>query len=280
MLSLPPSVSYQQQPGMLKTLIVDNQFATAEVALFGAHMLSFKPKHDQRERLYVSDASIRNGERPIRGGVPVCWPWFGGLNEGFQMHGYARGRVWELVSATNKVDGSTELLLTLPDTEGDGFSGKATLSLTIVIGETLSMSLETTNVGSEAFELSMALHTYFAVDDINNVELVGMSGDYSDKVNDWAIGQTPDAYFFPDRTDRIHMNPVEKLKIVEGQNEIDILSEGHDSIVVWNPGAELSVSMYDMSDEGYLKMLCVETAVTQGMQLAAGDVHTLGLVVI
>jgi len=221
---------------------------------------------------------VTTWKKPIRGGVPVCWPWFGGLNEGFQMHGYARERVWELISAADNVD-STELVFSLPDTEGEGFLGKATLSLTITIANTLSMSLKTTNVGSEAFELSTALHTYFAVTDINSVELVGMSGDYSDKVNDWAIGKTSSPYVFPERTDRIHMNPVKNLEIIDGENRIGIESGGHDSIVVWNPGAELSKSMADMSDSSYLSMLCVESAVTQGKQLTPGEVHILNLTV-
>ncbi|PWQ93916.1 D-hexose-6-phosphate mutarotase [Leucothrix arctica] len=278
MLSLPSSISYQQQPGMLKTLMIDNQFATAEIALFGAHMLSFIPKHVQRERLYVSDSSIRDGKRAIRGGVPICWPWFGGLNEGYQMHGYARERVWELISATEK-DDCTELVLSLADTIGEGFFGKATVSVAICVGKTLSMSLTTTNVGDDAFEFSTALHTYFAVDDINRVELVGMTGDYTDKVNDWAIGTTPVPYRFPERTDRIHFNPAKYLTIVEGDNTVNIESAGHDSIIVWNPGAELSKSMTDMSDDSYLKMLCVETGVTQGKKLAVGEIHTMSLIV-
>ena len=278
MLSLPSSISYQQQPGMLKTLVINNQFATAEVALFGAHMLSFIPKHDQRERLYVSDSSIRDGKKAIRGGVPICWPWFGGLNEGYQMHGYARDRVWELISAVDKDDG-TELVLSLPDTAGDGFSGKATVSITIYVGKTLSMSLTTTNVGDEPFELSTALHTYFAVDDITDVELLGMTGDYTDKVNDWAIGTTPVPYLFPERTDRIHYEAAKHLTVVEGRHQVNIESSGHDSIIVWNPGAELSKSMSDMSDNSYMKMLCVETGVTQGKKLEAGEVHTMSLVI-
>ncbi|RVU86210.1 D-hexose-6-phosphate mutarotase [Leucothrix sargassi] len=278
MLTLPSSVAYQQRPDTVKTLLVDNDFATAEVALFGAHFLSFKPKHDNRERLYVSEAAIMDGSKAIRGGVPICWPWFGGLNEGFQMHGYARDRVWDLQSASELEQG-TELVFTLEDTKGDGFSGEATLALTVTIGKTLTMSLSTTNIGNDAFELSTALHTYFAVENILDVELKGMSGDYSDKVNDWSIGTTPDVYTFPDRTDRIHFNPVEKLTIVEGETTTDIHLSGHDSVVVWNPGQALSVSMSDMADDSYVRMLCVETAVTQGMQLAAGQTHELKLVV-
>ena len=113
------------------------------------------------------------------------------------------------------------------------------------------------------------------MDDINEVELKGLSGTYSDKTQNWAMLETPEPYRFTQETDRIHLNPVKEVTIVEPEAEIGVESAGHDSVVVWNPWAENSANMRDMGPEAYLRMLCVETAVTQGKILQADESHSL-----
>jgi len=220
------------------------------------------PKHDGQERLFKSKKIVLDGSKSLRAGIPVCWPWFAGQNEGFQKHGYVRTRPWQVLSASDQAE-YTEIVLAPFDMTGEGFDGTAEIGLTLCIGRELSVTLNTINLGTEAFEFNAALHTYFSVEDINQVELKGLSGTYSDKTRDWAMLETPEPYRFTEETDRIHLNPVKNVRIVQPGSEIGVVSAGHDSVVVWNPWAENSGNMRDMGSEAYLNMVCVETAVTR-----------------
>lgn len=273
MLDLPASISKGRLSDLVETLEIDNAHATVSISLWGAQVLSFKPKHDGRERLFKSNKIVLDGSKSLRAGVPVCWPWFA-QREGYQKHGYVRIRNWQVLSATES-DDHTEIVLAPLDMVGKGFEGTAELSLTVRVGRSLSITLTTTNTGNEAFEFNTALHTYFLVDDINKVELKGLSGTYSDKTQNWAMLETPEPYRFTEETDRIHLNPVKDVTIVESAGEIVVESAGHDSVVVWNPWAENAASMRDMGPEAYLRMLCVETAVTQGKTIQPDESHSL-----
>jgi len=277
MQNLPETISQDELSDVIKTLEIDNAHATASISLWGAHILSFKPKHDNRERLFRSDKMVLDGTRSLRGGVPVCWPWFA-QKPNFQMHGYVRMRNWQVLSATENAD-YTEVVLAPHDTAGDGFDGTADLKLTVQVGKSLSFTLTTTNIGEEAFEFNTALHTYFAVDDINEVELTGLSGSYLDKPQNFATMETPAPYRFTEETDRIHLNPVKQVSIVQPSSETGVESEGHDSVVVWNPWVENAAGLTDLGPDGYLTMLCVETAVTQGKTLQPGELHSLTQVI-
>lgn len=273
MTEMPETISKGRLSELVETLEIDNAHATASISLWGAQLLSFKPKHDNRERLFKSKKIVLDGSKSLRAGIPVCWPWFA-QKDGFQKHGYVRTRPWQVLNATETTD-YTEIVLAPFEMSGEGFDGTADVKLIVQIGKRLSVTLTTTNKGMSAFEFNAALHTYFAVDDINDVELKGLSGTYSDKTRDWAMLETPDPYRFTEETDRIHLNPVKQVSIVQPTSEIGIESDGHDSVVVWNPWADKSSNMRDMGSEAYLRMVCVETAVTQGLKLQAGEIHSL-----
>lgn len=260
-------------------LTVENAHATAQISLFGGQVLQFRPSHDGRERLFLSSRAILDGSKSIRGGIPVCWPWFGAYKgpspqAGLPAHGYARMRRWELTERVEDAAG-TRLHLELPETKGPGFEGTAGLELEIFIGRQLRVALHTTNTGAAPFPLSAALHTYFAVSDIRQLQLNGLSGSYSDKTQDWAMLPTPSPYRFHAETDRIHLLAAEHLQIADQNQVTDIHSNGHDSIVVWNPWSTGSLNFADLRPEDYLGFLCVETALTQGFVLEPGRQHVL-----
>ena len=273
MINLPASITKGRLSELVETLDIDNAHATLSISLWGAQILSFKPKHDQRERLFQSNKIVLDGSKSLRAGVPVCWPWFA-QRDGYQKHGFVRQRHWQVLSASDETD-YTEIVLSPIDMEGKGFDGTAELSLTVRIGKTLSITLTTTNRGDESFEFNAALHTYFLVNNINDVELNGLSGTYSDKTRNWAMLETPAPYRFTEETDRIHLSPVKQVTIVEGAAQTGVESAGHDSVVVWNPWAENSANLRDMGPEAYRRMVCVETAVTQGKTLRPNETHRL-----
>ena len=276
-LNLPATVSKNRLSDLVETLEIDNQYATFSISLWGAQAISFKPKHDGRERLFKSNKIVLDGSRSLRAGIPVCWPWFA-QREGFQKHGLVRMCPWQVLSASDS-ESYTEIVLSPIEIKGEGFDGDADVTLTVRVGKELSVTLRTKNTGSDEFEFCAALHTYFSVDDINTVELKGLSGTYSDKTRDWAMLETPEPYRFTEETDRIHLNPVKEVTIVQPASETGVVSVGHDSVVVWNPWLEVSTELPDMGPEGYLSMLCVETAVTQGKTLQPEESHSLTQVI-
>ena len=251
--------------GELDVLLIENENAVASVALYGAHVLSFTPKVDGRDRLWVSSESKLDGSKAIRGGIPVCWPWFaklhGQADDTLPQHGFVRTQQWRLVAASS--DGQVSKVVFEPTSvNGPGFSHSCHLSLTVVVSESLTVSLKTENVGESPFSVGGALHTYFAVSDIHQANLSGLTSDYIDSIDDRKIKDTPSPYTFTGETDRIHTETAKTSVIEDGEQKTTISHEGHDSIVVWNPWKALSESMADMPDDGYLTMLCVETAST------------------
>ncbi len=167
----------------------------------------------------------------------------------------------------------------IEDPSGPGFNGIAEVVLEVLVGKQLSMALTTTNKGSTPFTLGCALHSYFAVSDIGDISLEGLSGTYTDKTRNWAMLPTPAPYVFTSETDRIHLIPAALVSIVDKGHETHIRSDGHDSVVVWNPWEEGARQLPDLATDEFKRMLCVETALTQGFELKPGESHTLVQVV-
>jgi glucose-6-phosphate 1-epimerase len=257
-------------------LDVSNAHASATISLFGGQVLSFTPHADGRERLFLSRLARLDGSKSIRGGIPVCWPWFGAHKEDRTLpaHGYVRTRPWLLLESVDTPD-YTQLLLQCSDSSGTGLEGQAQLQLRIRIGQQLQLALLTTNTGTAPFPLSCALHSYFAVSNVHQTRLEGLTGDYSDKTRDWAHFATPAPYTFTEETDRIHLAPAAEVVIADGTERTVVQSSGHDSIVVWNPWTECARNFPDMEAQDYTRMLCVETALTQGYKLAPGQTQEL-----
>ncbi|MDN4503309.1 D-hexose-6-phosphate mutarotase [Alteromonadaceae bacterium BrNp21-10] len=261
-------------------LSVDNATAQARISLYGGHILSFMPKSDQRERLWLSEKAVLNGSKAIRGGIPICWPWFGdntfskATNGTLPAHGYVRNQTWHVISCEEIAD-TTKICLKPESAMGSGLTGTADLLLSITIGHTLNVELTTTNIGTKAFTFGGALHSYFAVTDIMQTQLTGLSGEYLDRPTNMSSKQTPVTYLFEQETDRVHLNPVENTQIVTPEFTFNVQSFGHDSLVVWNPWIDKSVALGDMSVDGYKTMVCVETAVTQGITLTPNQQHKL-----
>jgi len=270
----------------IQILEVNNTLASAKIALFGGQMLSFKPKHDLRERFWLSEKAKFDGKEAIRGGVPVCWPWFGdhGIklqhpeNKDFPSHGYVRRQLWKISYTVDTKDG-TEIGLSPTTSHGIGFSGDAQLQLIINIGEQCAMQLVTSNIGKDNFTYGCALHSYFDINTINNIRLHGLSGAYLDKTRGMQSFETPSPYIFNGETDRVHLCQAQNVEIEYANIATKIYSQGHDSIVVWNPWQNKSIAMGDMQNDGYLTMVCVETAITQGQVVKPNEQHILSQVV-
>lgn len=276
-MSIASSINVDESSG-ITYLNIDNEFACAQVSLYGGHVLSYVPKKDNKERLWLSPHAVKSGEKPIRGGIPVCWPWFSddhGREKGaLPSHGFLRSQVWKLVSSQDTSEG-TEIVITPSFTRADGFEYDCDVSLTIFVGETLTVTLQTVNKGLVPFTFNAALHTYFEVENITDVQLEGLIGDYKDKTDNWAVKSTPADYKIDKETDRIHLDAAKSVIINEHNKALTrVNSSGHDSIVVWNQW-QGAATISDMDAFGYKQMICVETACTQGHTLSPEQSHTL-----
>jgi D-hexose-6-phosphate mutarotase len=269
-------LSFRDDASGLVIAEISNPQATASLCLQGAHLMTWQPGSQSVPVVWLSrDAKLAAG-KSIRGGVPVCWPWFGPhtANPQWPGHGFARTVPWQLIEATALPDGRTRLAFEIVQSEATRaqWPHPSTLRNTITVGQELEVQLATRNTGESAFELGQALHTYFQVGDVRRVTLHGLAGcEFIDKVEGGAHRRQEGPVAFSGETDRIYLGTAGCCEIRDAalQRSILVTASGSRSTVVWNPGREKADKMGDFGPDGHLGMVCVETA------NAAEDVITL-----
>jgi glucose-6-phosphate 1-epimerase len=230
------------------------------VALHGAHVLSWVSQG--RERLYLSPSSVMDGHAAIRGGVPVCFPQFNQRGP-LPKHGFARNLPWVLKATESTAEG-VSLTLVLSDSPAtrahwpQAFDAQFTIELT---PRSVLLTLKVVNRDTQPLEMTGALHTYLAVDDIGQARLRGLQGQAEwDSLTDVHAQAAPELRF-DGEFDRVYEATSRPLLLQDGANRLQIeQSPSWFNSVVWNPGAALSARMADMPDDGYQHMLCVEAA--------------------
>ncbi len=253
-------------------LQLTTRHGTAILALHGAQLLSWQSAGHQE--VFWLSPTLGTTPAPLRGGVPICWPWFGtqGMPTGAMQHGPVRNRPWEVVCV--HADGRDYVSLTLAPrkatTADDAlalFANNLQVSVQIDLGETLVQTLRTHNQGPEPFALSQAFHSYFAVHDATQVRIIGLAGlQYDDKLSG-AARQTQAGPFTLDRAcDRVYQQHVPApthhytLEDPAGQRRIHIRTEGSQSLVAWNPGQDQARRMVDLPGESWRNFVCAEVA--------------------
>lgn len=252
--------------------------SSAKVSLYGAHVLSFIPD-GQKDILFVSPHAIYQEGKAIRGGIPVCWPWFNAhpTDATKPSHGFARISSWTVISSSSTTEETTlELGLSSSDETIKLWPYQFEARLTIKLSNKLSVELTTTNTDNKPFDISAALHTYFNISDINTVTLEGLEGKaFKDDVANGEGIQQDQLLTFGPRTDRRYQAQGKAI-IHDANRDIEVDKGGSGITVVWNPGEELAMQMPDLLN-GYKKMLCVEAAnsLDDTVTLAPGQQHTL-----
>ncbi len=254
--------------GGLPYIKISNDHADALVSVYAGQVLSFTPKGAD-DLLFVSDKAYYQEGKAIKGGIPVCWPWFGADSEGKgrPAHGFVRNRLWNVLSTRTTGDGATQMTLGLESTPETMaiWPHSFMLTLDITIGKTLQLVLVTRNTSEQAFTITQALHTYFAVGDITQTSVLGLDGrQYIDKAAGagGAIKQQDGAVMVSTEVDRIYTDVPGELTVADGalQRTIRITSSGNKTAVVWNPWVDIAASMGDLQDDDYQRFVCVETA--------------------
>lgn len=283
----PGRVSFKAADDGAPLIEVTHPQARALISLKGAQVLSFVPAGGI-DLLWVSPCARTAGPDAMRGGIPVCWPWFAAhpSDTAKPMHGFVRTAVWDVVDTSElSGEGAARIILSLATSavHQDLWPHTATVQLTIEVGERLTMALETTNTGDTTFDLTEALHTYFKVSDVHRARILGLDGvDYLDKVDGFVRKRQLGPVMFNGEVDRIYVGTTSATVIEDlglGRR-ITIAKGGSASTVVWNPAHERGARMPDVGPLGWRDFVCVETtnAGPDIIRLKPGASHTLSAV--
>lgn len=273
---LPGQITAATGQGGLPKLDIRTPWSEAEIYLHGAHVTRFQ-KAGEAPLLFLSAESLYQSDKPIRGGIPVIFPWFGN-RDGFPAHGYARTTAWDLVETKAKPDGAVTLRFTLPADE----SGLVVF-YDVTISDRLELSFAVENTGAAASTFEACLHTYFQIGDIHTATLTGLRGDtFLDKLqNNAQLVEENEAIRIDREVDRIYLDSTGTVEIHDPTlgRLIRVAKTGSASTVVWNPWIAKAAGMSDFGNEEYLRMVCVESGNIAGNQLtlAPGARSVLGV---
>lgn len=268
---------------------IDNPYCHAKIARQGAQILSFIPKNpiDQSAVLWTSsqENNFISG-KAIRGGIPLCFPWFGAhpINKNLPSHGFVRQQLWTFESLKHQTD-HDELIFSLVDDEETrklwNFAFK--LELKFKLGQTLALELSIHNRDQVEFNFTFALHSYFAVSDIEQIKIQDLENiAYIDQLQQHQCFKQKEMIQFDQETDRIYSHTHGQVKIMdEGRkSSINLVSHTCPSVVVWNPWSEKTKRLTDMSTQAWREFVCVEFGkIDQPVVLAAGEKISFDLMI-
>lgn len=281
---LTTSVSLARNAAGMEFLVVKRLESEAIISLFGAHVVHFAPAGDN-PWLWLSKDAIFDASRGIRGGIPLCWPWFGPAPErvgaGKPQHGFARTMTWQL-DGINDLQDATLLHLSLRANDASRaiWPHDFTLELDIRIGDELTLLLNSINTDAASWRYSGALHTYFETAATEQVHIEGIGAVYADKLQQGKQCEET-AFALTGPVDRVYLHPLSQVQLNTGLTDLQLDNHNADSIVVWNPWQHGAAGMADFDNEGWQTMICVETAITaaEGVEVAPDEQHLLGVTI-
>jgi len=279
-------LSFRADPGGLLFADIDNAQGMATLCLQGAHVTTWRPRDQAEPVVWVSTAARYAPGKSIRGGVPICWPWFGPHRSeaGFPGHGFARTVPWVVTRTAALPGGETEIALMLIENEQARLQWphQTRAELVVVVGASLKLTLVTANLGDSPVEIGEALHTYFQIGDIADIAISGLDGcEYVDKVGGTTRRTQAGAVTCGGEVDRVYVN-TEGSCAIEDQRlkrRIIVAKSGSRSTVVWTPWSEKAEKMGDFGQDGWRRMVCVESAnaLDNVVSVPAGQTHRMAV---
>lgn len=272
-------------------LEIENPWASAKMTPHGASVLSYIPKSEgavasQPDLLWVSPEAVYNARKPVRGGIPVCWPWFGktatALDSELPAHGFVRNLVWQLDQISHLDSQATEVVFSCKDSAQTLalWPHQFHLQLRITIGEQLTLALTTTNLNAYDLVITEAFHSYFALADVKKCIISGLAG--ARHID--TLTQNPESLFEGDiimqpPMDSVFLNQSGSVVIHDLGHQRQILIEKSQAIssVVWNPGSEIIKGFSDMANEAWTDFVCVEAGnvFDNTVKIPAGKQHSM-----
>lgn len=281
-------VSFTKPANNLIFLAVTNEYADAQICLYGAHITGFRP-HNSKEVLWMSPESSFEVGKPIRGGIPVCFPWFGPHKTDPEkpQHGFGRLMYWDVAEITTRPPGGETLIrlqLYSSDRTKSYWPYDFCAELTAVVGQRLEVNLKVTNLSAESFDYTCALHSYYHLSSIENIAITGLQGaKYHSQLELGEFIQESPAIVIRNAETR-HYHNTEATCVIEDtvfKRKIRIAKSGSEITTVWNPWAATCALIGDLPDEGYLSFVCVEAvnAFDNIIMLSPHESHTTSVLI-
>lgn len=282
-LEIPGLLRIEQGQGNLTRIVITSPLASAEIYTHGAHVTRYEPA-GQPPVLWMSQSSWFDPAKPIRGGVPICFPWFGPKqgDTTAPAHGFARLMEWEIES-TSHSNGTVVVTLVLRTSEATRAKWPADFvaKYVVSVGAELSMQLSVQNTGQSPIRFEEALHTYLTVGDIHHITIEGLGGaNYIDKMDGAKTKPQSDRLInFTGETDRVYLNTTSTCIVhdPDKKRRLEVSKSGSNATVVWNPWINKAKAMPDFGDEEWPGMVCVETVnvAQHAIELPAGLTHVM-----
>jgi D-hexose-6-phosphate mutarotase len=267
-----------------KYLEIQNTQAEAKIALQGAHVFHYQAK-DKSALLWLSEKAFFETNKAIRGGVPICFPWFGKNKHDATLpqHGFARTAQWSVVLQEELDEGTTHIQLQLTQNKESlkVWAYNFDVRLDVLVSSTLIIELIITNTDTKSFEISTALHTYFNISNIKNIHIEGLENRrYYDSLAQKELVQEG-SVVINEEVDRVYFEIPKNIFLYDKNRIIKIQQEGSNSMVVWNPWSEKSSQMTDMTPNSYETMVCLETAnaLEDSRVIQPNETHILKVIV-
>ncbi|MEM6613973.1 MAG: D-hexose-6-phosphate mutarotase [Cyanobacteria bacterium P01_C01_bin.72] len=277
-------VKFVEGQGGFPVIEVNNEHTEAKISVYAGQVLSFKPAGQTEDVIFLSSKAYYQTGKAIRGGAPLCWPWFGPdpEDQGRANHGFVRNRLWQVLQVVSTQDGSTKVTLGLSATEETKaiWDYSFNFSIAITVGQVLTIDLITQNTDSKPFQITQAIHTYFKIGDINQVSVLGLADKtYIDKVDGGQKKTQSGDVTFSSECDRIYLDVLSPLTVDDQalNRKIVVSAINSKTAIVWNPGADVTAKMADLSDRDYENFVCVETAnaANEVIEVAAGEQYQM-----
>ena len=268
--------------GLLKVQIT-SPAATAEIYLHGAQVTAWKPTGAD-EVIFVSGKSHWEDGKAIRGGVPICFPWFRAKADDphAPTHGVVRTKQWRLDSIISEADGTVVIICSTESDESTRrwWPHEFRLTHRVTVGSTLKMELTASNTGSVPLRFEEALHTYFRVGQAESVHVRGLDGvAYLDNTDSNRAKVQSGDVVFTTATDNAYLKTQTPLELVDPNLGRAVRTEklGSTTTVVWNPWEQGAASLADLGDEEWRAMACVEASniMDSAIDLGPGEEHTM-----
>lgn len=285
--SIEGEVGFMEMDGDLVFITIANKYADAEICLYGAHVTSFTP-HNRMDLLWMSPESHFEIGTPIRGGIPICFPWFGPHKTDPEkpQHGFGRLMYWDVSETASLPNGETLIKLKLCSSEETKayWPHDFCAELSITVGQKLTVSLKVDNTSSENIEYSCALHSYFTLSAIENITIDGLqnakyhsqleSGDFVQEAPELTVEKAETRHYYETESTCVINDPIFRRRIA-------VEKSGSQNTTVWNPWEEATLKIGDIPDDGYQTFICVETvnAFDGAVQLKPGESHKTATII-
>lgn len=280
--SIEGEVGFAELEENMVFVTISNKFADADICLYGAQVTNFRPQKTM-EILWMSPESKFEEGIPIRGGIPVCFPWFGPhkTDKNKPQHGFARLMYWNVIETATLPSAETKVVLQLcSDNETKKYwDFDFCAELSIIVGKMLTVNLKVTNTSAIPFEYSCALHSYYNISSIEEITIQGlMNKRYFNQLDGLEYVQESELLEIKNAETR-HYLDVENECIIKDpifRRRIKVAKAGSNVTTIWNPGEETCISINDIPDDGFHSFVCIEAvnAFNNVINLAPGESHT------